>query len=211
MPSYYRMNVEGGLPGGERWACGVNFLSDGIAPTQAALTSAAGDMFTRITGGTAGATTLKQLLSTAGSIDRVTLYYYTGVGSPASMVGASSAAAVPGLLTVNLPNQCSRVHSLLTGVPGRRTRGRFYWPNVTSTANSSGRDSSVSISTATNIGIELAALALLTPQAGVKRPAVVSQAGGLVTPVTSVSVGNVIDTQRRRRDAILEQYFTAAV
>lgn len=211
MPSYFRMVVDGSLPGAERWSCGINFLSDGIPPTQAALSGAAEDMLTRLKGATAGATTLRQLLSTAGSIDVVRLYWYSGVGSPAAMVGQSTGAAQPGLLTVNLPNQCSRVHSLLTGIPGKRTRGRFYWPNVTSTANSSGRDSSVSTSTATNVAIELGALALLTPQAGVKRPAVVSVAGGLVTPVTSLSIGNVIDTQRRRRDAIVEAYSTVLV
>jgi len=35
-------------------------------------------------------------------------------------------------------------------------------------------------------------------------PVVVSAAGGLITPVIGVSVGDVIDTQRRRRDKLQE-------
>jgi len=38
--------------------------------------------------------------------------------------------------------------------------------------------------------------------------AVVSQVGNLVTPITSIRVGNVFDAQRRRRNTVPESYLT---
>jgi len=40
---------------------------------------------------------------------------------------------------------------------------------------------------------------------------VASDAGQVVRPITSVQVGTIFDTQRRRRDNLIEQYYTSVV
>ena len=40
---------------------------------------------------------------------------------------------------------------------------------------------------------------------------VVSQTGGFITAVNAIRVGNVFDSQRRRRDALVELYASAVI
>lgn len=99
-----------------------------------------------------------------------------------------------------LPFQCAVVVSFTTELATRAGRGRFYLPPLYATALDAGRISNgtratvVSAVNAMWAGLGTAGLAINLYSRGAKT----------LTPVTGGSVGNVIDTQRRRRDKLIE-------
>lgn len=207
---FNRIVIDGTLlSGAERFSCGLAFSGSGGSHVQGGtnLSTWANAIMTQVTG-SAGSwgPTLRSQIGASGSVVKVRAYAYDTVGQPASAVGESTTAAVTGSGTVTCPPQCSICFSLTTGIPGRRTRGRFYWPGLTNTFSGAGK-----ISGPTSIAnLALAGAQMLDGIRDVAIgvtdfvPVVVSEAGGLLTTVTSVSVGDVMDTQRRRRDALVE-------
>lgn len=114
--------------------------------------------------------------------------------------------------TLSVPPQIALVHSLLTLADGAVGRGRFYLPSPAVGAleangqiTTTSRDAFV-----TRCKTFLDAVNTSSSNAGFGRVVVAS--GGSVTkgipaalrPVTTVAVGRVLDTQRRRRNAINE-------
>lgn len=207
--AFNKLLIDGGLGGGvERWTVGVHYQGtvDDAVTDEAALATWAETVRALFASNGTWAPSLKALLGSNGSITRVRTYAYATPGTPAIAAGVSSGAAVPGTNSLTMPPQCSLVVSLMTSVPGRRTRGRFYWPNLTSTISAdlrrSGNPTTATLATAFGLAIEDWGLAATD---ATLVPVVVSAAGGgRVTTVTSLSVGDVIDTQRRRRDALVE-------
>lgn len=108
--------------------------------------------------------------------------------------------------TQTLPNQCSLVYTWDSGVTlGKARTGRIYPPN---TAIPLGGGDAISTGSADEAAT--AALNLLTQltysNAGlVFQPCIVSSSG-TVRDITSVRVGDMIDVQRRRRNAVRETY-----
>lgn len=117
----------------------------------------------------------------------------------------------PGQGVTSLPPQCSGVISLRTGQPGGRRRGRMYFPPFAATvldaygtfifaARNALADSLSQYFTAFN------------GDATVESTAVVaSQTGGFLSEIVEVRVGNIIDTQRRRRNTLPESYYQVGV
>lgn len=212
MPRYHRVYIDGTLAGGaERWSVGLGFTSSAsVTPTPAGLTAWADAIMTSLAGGSGWAGNLKSLLSTQGSITGVRVYSYADVGAPADVQGASTLVALPGSGTPTMPPQCSLVASLLTGNPGKSFRGRIYWPHCGGALAAGGKSGLAGQTLTTNMGAWLGSLGALNT-GDVGEVAVVSQALGAVTPVTTVSVGDVVDTQRRRRDALVEVRTLASV
>lgn len=109
-----------------------------------------------------------------------------------------------------LPPQCAPCLSLTTATAGSRARGRMFLPPPDATALTvAGRLSS---------GFRTAWVAALdtffsSMVGGGHSPVVISAVGGVYTtyPVTTIRMGDVIDTQRRRRNSIAEVYTTAGV
>ena len=104
--------------------------------------------------------------------------------------------------------------SLLTGAKrGLASRGRFYPPATVLSLSSDG--------TVSKTGVNLVATAArtlitnLNNWPGTDTPiggqVVVLGGNGTTRPVTAVSVGNVMDTQRRRRNKLRESYTTLAL
>lgn len=213
---YNRMVLNGSLGGGvERWSCGINFgNTEGVVLTEETeLGDWADSIRTKFATNVDWAPSMKALLGSNGNIETIKTYFYPNPGAPSAAVGESIGGAVAGTGSVVLPPQCSLVFSLLTGIPGRRTRGRTYWPCLTSTISAtlkrSGNPTQVALAAA--FGEMLGDLGV-TPTAVVLRPVVVSKmAPGRITIVNSVSVGDVIDTQRSRRDALQEIRVAAPV
>lgn len=209
MPGYLRMSFEGTLASGqEAWStsCNFNLLGSG-GPDEGDLNAwcqeVADDLGTLVT------SQLSNLLSLQGKITAIKAYYYTAIGSPATIVGAASANFTGGA-TPSMPLQTAMVFSLKTPLAGRRNRGRMYWPAQGAGVMSGGRFSSSDHTGAPpDLVLLLAGVCGRWPGIGTIEPAVVSAAGNTVTPVTSISVGDVPDTQRRRRDNLVEQYATA--
>lgn len=207
---FNRYLIDGYLLGGaERFSVGLAFAgaSGDAVSDPADLTTVCNAIMTQVVG-SAGSwgPTLRSQLSVNGGIDRVRGYYYATPNSPAGAAGVSSAAVSAGSGAMTLPPQCALVFSLLTDTPGRRTRGRIYWPMATGTLANTGKitgpTSPANLALAVKGMLEGIASIVSTPSDYL--PVVVSQAGSLVTPVTRISVGDVIDTQRRRRDALVE-------
>jgi hypothetical protein len=106
-----------------------------------------------------------------------------------------------------LPFQCATVVSLLTASATRHGRGRFYLPPLAVSVLDTGR-------------ISAAALAVLDTAwtaffdslntDGVT-PVVRNRTGHVSTTVTSARIGDVIDTQRRRRNKLTETQVVVAV
>ena len=205
MPQYVRVVLNGGLGIGdiERWSCGINF---GLAPTDPAPSpSALGTSAEAVRAYWASADTAPTLLrgywSSSGSLLNVRCYYYVGTGQPASYVGQSTGARVAGQGSISQAPQVTAVFSLLTGQAGRSYRGRFYWPAQGSPMTSNLTATLPSQSSADAMSSALTSMGNLIP-GGNAFAAVVSEARDLVTPVTSVSIDSVLDTQRSRRDNV---------
>lgn len=138
-------------------------------------------------------------------------------GSPITLTWTSS-NPVGGQSGALLPLQDSVVCSHRTGQVGRKGRGRMYLPpgavGLMSTAGSGqGR-----ITSGARAGIGAAQVTLLedcqisTATEGFGcYPAIIGSPWDKYALITSVQVGDVIDTQRRRRNAITESVATSAV
>lgn len=99
-----------------------------------------------------------------------------------------------------LPPQCAIVVSLRTALPTRAGRGRFYLPAPTVTTLVDG----LLISSVTT-AVANAAAAMIGDMNGAGAVyEVYHRTTKTGTPVLSVDVGNVVDTQRTRRDKLTE-------
>lgn len=211
MPRYNRLVIDGTLAtGAERWSCGINFTADAITPSADNLADWAEAVLESLRPTTGTPATVKGYLSTSGTITRVRAYTHPDLGEPADRAGVSTGAAIAGSGTANMPPQCSLVVTLLTGVAGRSGRGRFYWPHVGGSVTSAGKSSLVSGTTASAWADLLSNWGTLLPSADIT-VAVASETQGTITPVITASVGDVVDTQRRRRDGLVEARFVGSI
>lgn len=131
----------------------------------------------------------------------ITLHWKTPVG------GGNSGAAVPPQLSV--------VASHLTQQVGRKGRGRAFLPPVTATSlNEGGLSSSVASALlnaqATLLG-DLAVDSGVGPWSASTRPSIIGAPWNSYAVINTVRVGNVIDTQRRRRRSASETFVSSAV
>lgn len=111
--------------------------------------------------------------------------------------------------TPGLPTQIAIVGSLYTANAGRRGRGRMYLPAPNANQlTSSGR----LLATQTAFFGDALAAYLSGTVATSAKACVMSNVGeGLRSVITSVKVGDVLDTQRRRRDNLPEVYDVSPV
>lgn len=115
---------------------------------------------------------------------------------------------------VRHPNQCANVLTLVTPRHGARGKGRLYLPGPNFTVQADGRiDPSVRAAAvnvwATAFGAINTALAI-DGAVGPFHVAVASSKGE-IHDVTQIRMGVVLDTQRRRRDALEENYETVSI
>lgn len=110
------------------------------------------------------------------------------------------------------PSSACVVMSLYTPLKGKRYRGRIYLPNTQGTLDSSWRLQNAHQLCATATADMIGALNLEFGQApngsGV---CIIASSYGVNTPVTVVRGGNVLDTQRRRRNRIEEVYYDSPI
>lgn len=108
---------------------------------------------------------------------------------------------LPGVATgAQLPPQVAVVVSKRTNVANRSGRGRFYLPAMTVDAVDGGR-----LSIAARDLVLNAVQRMITSLKGAQVfPMIWSQGATTGIPITSWGVGDVFDTQRRRRNALVE-------
>jgi hypothetical protein len=210
---WIRVEWQGALPGGERWSSGASFaflLAAQDAPQlQSELDSIRNRADLAIRSG-APVQALITLLSAGGTVDRVRVESRTDAsGLVAVSEDALGGPALVGTGTVNRPHQVAVCVSLLTGIPGRSRRGRAFWPAMggvlTSPSGVQGNPTPLAIGEAYQALIEA-----VEDRSGVDalQAVVHSSTLALNTPVTSIRVGDRLDVQNRRRDALVEAYTT---
>jgi hypothetical protein len=125
----------------------------------------------------------------------------TAVGS-GTLVGTSGSGPLPPQIAVCV--------SLRTAFSGARFRGRFYLPSpVTSTLATTGRLATTNVATfATALSSAFAAALSGVPLSFL---VIYSRVGRSTSPVLTLDVGDVFDTQRRRRDKLVEVRNSQAV
>lgn len=205
----------GALPGGEEWTVGLRTVA--AAPTAAFLSAAALDLGvlfqTMLNTGLDGVFRLNPagVTFTKVTARAVDIHGITTIVEERSDFGATGSAA-----DQHCPNQTALVFTLKTSRAGKSGKGRVYLPLLSPAAlDANGRISgTVTDHLATNFATFLTAVDAYD-HGGAEGPfeiAVQSKVfPGAAAPVTSVAVGNVLDTQRRRRDKLVEVYASVDV
>ena len=207
-----KLSIRGTLPGGEAWS--VNPIFDAFNAYDGV---EANDMNAVALAVRAVSVpdSLKNLMSSGAAITSFRLEGRTGGNELVLAAEAAPASgSITGLGVATKPYQTSVVASLLTGFAGASRRGRLYWPALGAGINSNLRLNSPSApTTAADMSAYLRAIQTAisgqTKFAG-SRLVVFSQKLGIKTPVTDISVGDVLDVQRRRRDTAVESRSSAA-
>lgn len=168
---------------------GTASTGDANAALAAAITAAYTNGFASVT-----APEVSSTLASTASIDPST---------DGQMTRVEAVLALPGTAVAEmLPFQCATVISLISDSATRHGRGRFFLPPLAADVLADGRVSNtaiLSISTAFTSFFDTLVTAGLTP-------VIRNRVGHVSTTVTSARVGNVIDTQRRRRNKLEEVY-----
>lgn len=212
MVKYLRVSLGGPLLSGERWSINPGFTYQPALGTftQGALTAAA-EAVAAVT----IPTILLDGLSSKGSLVDVRVEardntVLEGVGVANKTTGNTGAG------NVTLTPQSAVVVSLITGNPTRHGRGRLYWPAVgyplaTDTGRlATGKATAIAGGMKTYLrGVQDALKSGLEAGPGsalVVELQVVSKTTSQAYRVNTLRVGDVVDTQRRRRDRMPETY-----
>lgn len=207
--TYNRAILSGGLPGGEVWSTSVAFadITGSASVGETDFTELSGWAQTWVDAIELNTTwDVLDLLSSSATILNLRIEARDAAGTLlqageaiTNIIGEGSAAC---------PFQTSVVSSLLTGRPGRSYRGRMYWPAIGAIVDPTTLrlDDPSSGGVATGV-VQYLAQGETAYAGGLElKPVVVGAAADAVTEVTSVSVGDILDTQRRRRDRVAEFY-----
>lgn len=202
---YTRLSIQGTLPGGEVWSVNPAFIGnfDTTPPTTATLQGWANDVAAGITDIVSGP--LRTALSVRAPITNVRATLYGSDGRVALYQDAP-VNNVGGINQMQLPPTTAVALSLYSAISGRSNRGRIFWPALgLGVDETSGR-----LPLATCQGLANAASAMLADIQDAA-PADWQCVLGVWSPtllrgiaVTQIKVGDVLDSQRRRKDALEE-------
>ena len=195
MATIHKVVTQCGLPSGEiaDWSFWLN------ADTMAAAVNFVEAMCTAL----AADATWKAIFPSAvsfGSPKISTIDQATGEVLATSIHGAAYTCTGLGS---SLPPQCSIVATLRTDLAGKSDTGRFYLPGpVATNTTSAGR---MDTTTTGAVAARLVAAFEAGNGASLGNEVIVySRTHRSITTVRSIDVGDVIDTQRRRRDKLVE-------
>ena len=210
--SYLRLSVLGTITGGEVWS--INPVFD---PTLEfpGWTQATADAAAAACAAVAIPSSMLTLLSTAAAVTGIRIEGRND--SDDSLIGVAEAVKLSGGAgtgSPKLPAQAATVVSLRTDTPGARGRGRVYWPSMGATLGTNLRLSLPANGTVvgdmkTYLSGLRSALAGAWPTIGFDL-AVRSKVSHTTPHVVRIQVGDIIDTQRRRRDSLPESYSSLA-
>lgn len=213
-----RITINGTMFGGaEQWSTGFWMGAagaDATVPTAAFMDIVATEWKKFFIASTSGINLNYQTTSYRGA-----LHGTDGKGIPGAVVNKYEGTPYGGGGTGSaIPPQNSLVATLTSAVPrGLGSKGRMYLPGISLSISADGRIPSPGpLNIATNLKTFFAAL-----NATVEQPGVVVNASpgskppllgpGVIRPITGVRVGNVYDTQRRRRNQLVEVYSSVVV
>lgn len=202
------VRVLGGSPGGEVWTINPRFYHPSGTPiVEYADLLTWATAINSLNAGAVWPSTLLSLITTTGSIRGIRTEYIDENGDLAQAAEFIRPTAQAGTGTLGKPLQTSLVISLLTGRPGRSYRGRLYLPYWGApTLQDTGRVAASSRQSIVDaMQVWLTAVGAAAPIGGGLELVVVSQTIGIAARVNQLSIGDVPDTQRRRRDSLVEQ------
>lgn len=206
MAGLLKVSILGANPGGEVWSVNPCFHSGtgDFPPTTTQLNTIA----TAINGITLSTSILTQMAQLT-TVTGVRLEHRELSGALNVQFEAVRGAPVPGTGTTVHPMQTSAVVSLRTAGFGASSRGRLYWPTTSMTINPVNLRFAVSQRDSFLLGIKTYLTAIKTAINGtlIGYDLVVwSRKNAADSTVTKIMVGDVPDTQRRRRDTQIENY-----
>lgn len=215
--TYIRVSLQGTTASTpEVWSINPTFnCSNPISPTQEEIQNAATTV-AKITPGMP----LQGMASARMKLAKVRVEVRSDAHALQGLAEAPYTGGWTSTTDANRPAQCAVVLSLRSDRPGATGRGRLYWPAlgtslVTTTLRLAAADvtavSQAAVVYMTNIQDALRGALMPSPAAlGTIRLCVVSRRSGTRTDINRIQVGDVIDTQRRRRDALPEVYHSVA-
>lgn len=204
--SIYRLTQQGHLPDGEIWNSTLHI--DHVGGEGATLLTTCLEAVTLLWQGppTPGSS-IQQLVPTTVGVDELVLDQLNGIGRNSEQF--RSALALVGTASADmLPFQCSVAYSTRTSLPTRSGRGRGFLPPFSLDTAVGGLFTSTGQSQ-----VALAVKAMIDHiNADTSRGVVVyHKASNDGDFIESVDVGNVFDTQRRRRNQITETRVSASI
>lgn len=207
--SYVRVSILGDAPGGEVWSINPVFDPTGEFPggVDQANLDAACNAIANLTVPTGLLNKMSNALRVTGA--RIEVREDSNDALIGIAIDVRTTPAV-GSGTPLRPAQCAVVLSLRTNTPGGSGRGRLYFPALGDAIGSDLRYNSTIMSAfvtdmRTYLNGMRSALATAFPTIGFDL-AVRSRTTHTTPHVVRIQAGNVIDTQRRRRDAMVEDY-----
>lgn len=202
--TFYRASLLWAMPNGEEAVNSLGIEDDGVSTTDqiaSAVASAATTFMDNVKDRINGQTSLQTIR--VYRLPSITGKATEAAEAPVGIVGTGGGAGA-------LPNQVSCVASLLTSGVGRSRRGRIFLPiNAAGTTEGSGLYSSDVVTQVASV--TGAFLGNINSAANLRFVKVFSRTLGQAITVTDVSVGNVPDTQRRRRNGLVEVRTTVPV
>lgn len=212
MADLLRISILGSMPGGEKWS--VNPVYAPTAPL--AISTAECAAIALAIDGITVEPTLRSLNVPAVTVDGVRVEARNLDGSLEAVSEHTRTSPVAGTSAASHPYQTAMVCSLRTPDSTARGKGRLYWPATGATISPSTlRVASSSVTDYLNgMNAYLANVRLaIRGVAGLTTATlrVWSRTSSQLQVVTSLRVGDVADVQRRRRDALVESYSSAAV
>ncbi len=155
-------------------------------------------------------------LSNTTKYQKVTVYKIDPLLQKASDLAEAAFADGAGTQPSTNPTELALCATLLTGAPGRSARGRMYLGGFG--ANTITNDGRVNVTAAQEISNSLARflrsvrdIAVGAGEPDQWEPQIVSGTRTTARKITQVSIGDVWDVQRRRRNKLVETRFQAAV
>lgn len=201
------IRINGSLPGGEVWSVNPKFHNPAGSQYEGYdVLLAWVETIMELNSALVLPPAARNLLSSAGSLVSIRAEYRDAAGNLAQAAEIVTTSPIPGTGTPSKTFQTSFVSSLLTGRPGRSYRGRLYWPALGANIGTTDlRVPDVQLNTyVAGIKDFLLAIQNSQPAVGASKLSVVSDTLSVATPVTSIQGGDVLDSQRRRRDSLVE-------
>jgi hypothetical protein len=208
-----RISILGDLPSGEKWSVNPVWQIGGVSTAEDISPAEALTMATAVAAVTVP-TGLLNVMSTTTRVLGCRLEARRWDGTLAAQAEALKATPTVGSGSQANPFQTSIVSSLRTGGTGGSSRGRLYWPATgigivaTNLRPTGGNVSSALTGVKTYLTSITAAITPTLTNAPIL--SVWSRLGAATLPVSSILMGDVLDTQRRRRDTLVESYNSVA-
>lgn len=214
--AYWRVIFKGSLGSVETWSTSVAFGIFGIAsdtPDQALTDLMCTELRNYITSSTIPVS-MRALMSVGATMDIVRVEKRAEDETTLNVAEQLLPSPVLGTAAATKTPQDALVISLRTSTPGARGRGRMYWPALGASLSSS-----FQLSTPTPANVASDAKLWLNAIGNEMNDVYIGMASALrvvlsvrsttdhvCRDVTSLQIGSVLDTQRRRRDSLPEAY-----